>query len=557
MAPEGDVSDDVVDLKVLEEQGKPDSATVVLDTSERPHALEERKDIQITITDQNTTEEFSGFVDSVKDDPERPTVTVDARTEEGRLDDATAAGVIDEDNLFDVIDAVVDSSAGRVRGITFDPAPLIDKYGTFANSTDFGTVDIAHYPQFGVDRDSFEQHETASQNTAVELRISSYTNTTEETYVADFTGQDSNGDTVKASLDLPPADSATDAFGADTIRLALSGGAGKWTSVSSITTNIPSLSVNQNVGLGGSIWNHVKTDWEFRPEDTNTVRDAIGSIVAYLSGLDAANDWRSTVTNTGRLVVEPEADSATPDRHVFREGDNVLKPVASRDLDGVRNFIKVSGAGQINVWAWAWDGNLQWASANPFTNDYFPNNGITYGASPAPQNDIDNIDLRAEPLSSRSFTSVSQAEDIAKEALSQYLRTPVSGQAPVAGIHPADPGDEAEVYYPSRGIPAKVASNIFRVKKVEYSITPDSATTTIDWGSSERNLGDIISGGSRGGGGSGASTVRTDISNTIKQYSGSQQQDTVVVGTLNSENDDGTWEVSGENGVLYDGVDVI
>jgi len=261
------------------------------------------------------------------------------------------------------------------------------------------------------------------------------------------------------------------------------------------------------------------------------------------------------VDDSDELIVRPQT-AASPDRYVFREGDNVLKPVASRDLDGVRNFIKVNGAGNVKVWIWAFDGDLQWSFDNPFDTGEYPGSGIIYESSPAPQNDIDQINLRAESLSSRSFTSFSQALEIGKKALEQYLRTPVSGQAPIPGVHPADVGDEAEVYYPSRGIPAKVASNIFTVKKVEYSITPEAAKTTIDFGTSKRNLGDVI--------GSGGSLVRNDVSSSIQQFSdragGDQAAGSgglLVVGTLDSQNDDGTWTVTGEDGNTYENVRVI
>jgi outer membrane protein OmpA-like peptidoglycan-associated protein len=553
--PEGDVSQDAAEIKIIQEENKPNSATVTLDTSERPHALEEQKDISITITDQNNTVTFDGYTDSVKDDEENPIVTVDAREADGLLKDATAAGSIDEDNLFQVIDAIVDTSAGKVREITFDPSDLESTYGTFAGSVDFGVIDIAHVQEFNVSNDEFNQHETASNGYEAEIRIDSYVNTTSVTYSADITGQDDDGNTVTASIDLPPGDSVEDAYGTDTFKLALSGGNQKWVQVDSITTDV-SPGQYDIVSLGGQIFNYVKTDWNFSLANLTSVDEAVRRIVSYISGLDEARSWEYYVNDFDELVVQPES-TASPDRYLFREGDNVLKPAANRDLDGVRNFIKVNGSGSVNIWAWAYDGDLQWSLDNPFETGEYPDAGVIYDSSPAPQNDIDQINLRAESLSSNTFTSFSQALDIAKEALEQFLRTPVSGQAPVPGVHPADPGDEAEVYYPSRGIPSKVASNIFRVKSVEYSVTPEAAKTAIDFGTSKRNLGDLI--------GSGGSLIRNDISNNIQQFSdrsggtagGGQAGGLLVVGTLQSRNDDGTWVVDGEDGETYNNVRVI
>jgi len=121
--PEGDVSGDVAEITIIEESGV-DSATVKLDTSKRPHALEEQRDITIRLDDGNTVREFDGYTDSVSDDEERPVVTVNARTPIGVLDDSTAVGVIKEDNLFRVIEAIIDDSAGRVRELYFDPSDL-------------------------------------------------------------------------------------------------------------------------------------------------------------------------------------------------------------------------------------------------------------------------------------------------------------------------------------------------------------------------------------------------------------------------------------------------
>jgi len=558
--PEGSVTPDVAEITITEESGKPNTATVTLDTSESPHALEEQQPITIEIEDGNTLKRFVGITDAVKDDEEKPVVTVDARQSRGLLDDTTAAGTADEPNLFRVLEFLIDTGPSDVREIAYDAASDESTYGTFAGSTDYGSISIAHYPRFGVNSDGFDQHETSSQEKEIELRINDYVNNTSQTYVCDVTGTDGAGNTVEASFDLPPGEDAEDAYGTNTFKLALSGGNERVVSIDSISTNVPDLIQPARVGLGGSIFNYVKTNWNFNLRNLTSVNDAISRIVRYISSLDDANDWEYFVKpvdgSADELIVQPES-TASADRYVFREGDNVLKPAVSRDLDGVRNFIKVSGANDVNLWAWAYNGDLQWSLDNPFETGEYPDSGVKYESSPAPQNDIDQINLRAESLASNSFTSFRQVLEIGKKALDEYLRTPVTGQAPLPGVHPADPGDEAEVYYPSRGIPAKVASNVYTVKKVEYSITPEEAKTTIDFGSPKRNLGSVI--------GSGGSLLRNDISSSIQQYStrtGDNQDGAgggglLVVGTLDSQNDDGTWVVSGEDGNTYDNVRVI
>jgi hypothetical protein len=560
--PEGEVSADVAEITIIEEAGV-NSATVKLDTSKRPHALEEQQDITITLDDGNTVRRFDGYTDSVSDDDERPVVTVDARTPIGVLDDATAVGVIGESNLFRVIDAILDSSAGNVREIWFDPSGVESRYGTFAGATDYGDIDIGYSGRFDVAREAFESRETTRYGKEAELRVDSYTNTTKTTYTMDVVGNDSDGNVVTASVDLPPGDDAQAAFGSDSFKLALSGGNARWAGVDSVSTDIPAFQSGSDslVSLDANVFNYVKTDWRFRLDSLTSVRSAISRIVQYISGLDDARDWEFYVDDSNdELIVQPERDR-TPSTYVFREGDNVLKPVASRDLDGVRNFIKVSGASGVNVWAWAYNGDFQSSLDNPFDNGDYPTGGETYASSPGGgQNDIDEINIRAETLASRQITSVFQAIEIGKKALREFYRTPVTGQAPTSGLHPAVPGDRAEVFYPSRGIPQKVGDNTYIVEKVETRVTPESATTKIDFGSSKPNLADQIAAGS--------SMIRNDISDNVAQYAtsvtGDAQGDGAasvgafpIVGTLVSREDGGRWTVEGEDGNTYTDVKVI
>ncbi|AGM11295.1 hypothetical protein HHTV1_40 [Haloarcula hispanica tailed virus 1] len=562
--PEGDVSEDVSEITLIEEQGV-DSATVKLDTSKRPHALEEQRDISIVLDDGNTTKRFDGFTDSISDDETRPIVTVDARTPIGLLDDGTAAGVISEDNLFQVIDAILDQSAGQIREISFDPTDLEDQYGTFAAATNFGKISVAHVPGFGVNYDNFEQRETTSQGKEAEITFDNYNNGMSTTYTMDITGNDQDGNTVTASVDLPPGSSVQDAFGQDTFKLALSGGNELWDEVTGITTDIPNFNSGlpeDGVYFSANIWNYVKTDWRFQLDSLTSVRQAISRIVQYISGLDSARDWEYYVDDASdELIVQPES-AANPSTYVFREGDNVLKPVATRDLDGVRNFIKVVGSNNVNFWAWAYNGDFQWSLDNPFDTGEYPDAGVVYDSSPGNgQNDIDQINIRGEKLQSNSFSSWFQAIEIGQKALREFYRTPVTGQAPISGLHPATVGDRAEVYYPSRGIPQKVADNTYQIEKVETRITPEEAKTMIDFGTSKPNLADQI--------GAGSSMIRNDISGNVAQYATSVTTSSEVtnelqeagafpiVGELISQNDDGTWQVEGEDGTTYDNVRVI
>ena len=136
--PEGDVSNDVTSITYTREVGNPNSVTVELDTSERPHALEEQADITVILSDANTTVRFDGFVDEVNDSETEPLVTLDGRTPEGRLDDTTVVGTYNENSVWAVINGVVDTGPSRIRGISYDLSAATADYVVFAGSTDFG-----------------------------------------------------------------------------------------------------------------------------------------------------------------------------------------------------------------------------------------------------------------------------------------------------------------------------------------------------------------------------------------------------------------------------------
>lgn len=560
--PEGDVSDDVAEIVIQREQDL-NTATVTLDTSKNAHALEEQKDISITLTDGTETISFDGYTDAVEDDEEKPVVTIDARTPGGLLDDGTAAGRIDRENVFRVIDGIMNDSPGEVREIKFDPSALESRYGTFASETNYGSISLAHYPNFAVDSDSFRDGETANEGSEAELRIDQYQNDTDSVYQLEITGDDSNGDEVVATLDLPPKDdseSIDDVFGSETVKLALDGGTERWVDVTGITTDIPTLQTTNDpeygVGMSADVWNYVKTDWAFTLSRQTSVREAINQVVRYISALDDQRDWAFYVDQDDTLQVQPEGSGSTT-THVFREGDNVLKPVATRNLDGVRNFIKVVGAGGVNAWHWAYEGDLQYYTADdPFEDGTYPDGGVVYGGGVARQNHIDRINLRAESISSRTFTSSRQAIAIGKKALREFLRTPVSEQAPLPGLRDVAVGDLAEVYYPSRGIPAKVTDNTYTVEKVEYRVTPEKATTTVDFGIRRPNLADVIS--------NPDGIHRSDLSDQVQTYSDSTTQgidagrgEFPKVGRVTGDNGDGTYTVEARDGETYGDVEVV
>lgn len=559
---------DVIEATISQRQHEPNSATVQLDTSERPHAIEEEVRIKVTLDDGNDQIAFRGRTDAVRDSKREPLVTVDAREPAGELDDVSAVGRIRESSLWDVLDAIMDTSAGQIRGITFDPAPLKTAYGSFGGSTVFGSFSGYSIPS-GLggpgsptkDVDFTQQETTGGRGKSAEIQFDYYNNQTGATYTGEFVGRDGDGNTVTATFEIPPGSDAQDAYGTSTFKLPIAGGNGLFAEIDDLTTTLPESS--NIVGFGGTVKNYVKTDYNFRIEDNQSVREAIELVVGYISTLDRGRDWEYSVTSpqtgTPELQVMPTEDG-DPDRYVFTEGDNVLRPVANRSLDGVYNMVKVNGQNDVNVWAWAFDGTFNYSFVNPFEFNEYPDNpflGKNFGPT-GQVNDIDQIDLRSRTIRAPNADDVFQAASLAEEAVKQLYRTPVSGVAKTAGLHPADPGDEAEVYYPSRGIPAKVVNNIYTVKAVEYTVTPSEATTKVDFGITEPKTGDLIGADSLGG------AVRDDLSPGLQSNlggpgspGGGGDGQFPVVGTIESENDDGTYDVVGEDGTTYSNVRVI
>lgn len=558
--PEGDVSDDVAKITYTRETGNPDSVTVTLDTSQRSHALEEQSDITVSLSDGNDTVRFDGFVDDVDDDTTKPKVTVDARTGNGRLDDATVVGRYAETNLWDVIDGVVDTGPSKVRGFTFDAAAAKDRYGLFSGATDFGNVNVNFSPDFGVAEDEFNQREVVDDNRGkqAELRIDGYRNNTSTTFTLDIEGKDADGNTVTASLDLPPGDSADEAYGTDNIKLVLSGGNQLWAEVNSISTDVSSLSPGSIVVMDASIFNYVKTNWNFTAQQDNSVRDFLDNIMSYIQSLDGGTSWEYFVDDAkNELIVQPE-QTRNPTRYTFTEGQNVIRPVAKRNLDGVKNYVQVSGQGGVNVWTWAYGGNVytMWGYDNPHERGVYPDDTsdkYTWKWKDSPGdgiNDIDEVDLRAESVEDDQITGWYQALAVAHDVFDNAYRTSVSGTAPVAGIMDTRPGDRAEVYYPSRGIPQKVVDNVFRIQKVEYQVSPQEAKTEIEFGTKRPTATESI----------GKAAVNEIVQRRKSSRSGGTNVVggfDPVVGTIEKVNDDGTATVSAENGETYENVRIV
>lgn len=557
--PEGDVSDDVVDITHTREDGNPNSVTVKLDTSQRPHALEEQADIMVRLSDSNTAVEFNGFVDDVDDADNEPVVTLDARTKEGQLDDTTVVGAYNKDNLWDVIDGVVDEGPSRIRGMTYDAAAAKDKYGLFSGSTDFGSVEVAHYARFGVNSDDFDQHEviTDDRGKQAELQIDDYENNTGTTYTLDITGKDADGNTVTASLDLPPASDAQSAFGTDSVRLALSGGNQLWAEVNSISTDVPSLTGDSVVALSGNIYNFVKTDWAYSAQQGDSTRNFLDNITSYIQSLDDGREWEYFVDDaTDELVVRPK-QTRDPTLFTFTEGQNVIRPIATRNLDGVKNYVQVSGRGGVNVWVWAYKGAVytMWNYDDPHERGVFPNDTsdkYTWKWKDSPgTNDIDQIDLRATSVSSNQIQGWYQALAVAHDVFDRAYRTSVSGTAPVTGIKDVKPDDKVEIYYPSRGIPQKVADNTYRVQKVEFQVSPQEAKTMVEFGTKRPTASETV--------GNAAINEIIQRRKSVSQSGGSNVVGGFdpVVGTIEKINDDGTATVSAENGETYENVRIV
>jgi hypothetical protein len=554
--PEGDVSQDVVEIVFKREADAPNSVTVELDTSKRPHALQERRTITVELTDGNDTVQFSGFIDDVSDDDSGPTVTVDARSNEGQLDDGTVVGHYSEDNLWRVVDEIFDIGPSRLRDISFDVEGHIARHGVWASTTEFGKLDVAYYPRFAFKEEAYTQNEIISgdRGKPAELRIDTYENTTETTYTLTISGVDASGNNVNASLDLPPGETAADAYGTENVKLALLGGNELWAEVTGISTDIPDLEAGPTsddigVAIGGTLTNYVKTDWQFPAKQDNNHRDFLDNFVSYVESLDGG-DWEAVVDDNDELWIQPVKDDE-PTLHSFVEGQNVIRPMARRNLDNVANYVKVSGRGNVNVWVWAYSGSVyvMWGYNTPHQRGVFPDDTsdqFTWKWKDSDSvNDIDQIGLRADTFAKDRISSWQNALRVAQDVFDDVYQSTVNGTAPVTGIMDVQPGDKAEVYYPSRGIPGRAVDNIFRVQKIEYRITPREAKTSVEFGSNRPTATKAIA---------DAAVDRIQKRRKTGRPTGGFDP---VVGEIAALNGDGTATIDAEDGNIYENVRII
>lgn len=576
IAPEGDVTEDVSSITIELHGDKPDQATVSLDTSKRPHALEEQQPIHVEVTDLNDTVEFDGFTDKVSDSDDEATVTVDAREPKARLDDTNVVGTVSADTLLGCVDQLIDEGPSQIRSINFDleaaksgytqlagtpfespgtastPSEWLPQpdFNVFAEQTFFGEMGVVDYPPADVDYDDFTQADVISgdRGKTAELQVAAYRNTTDTTFTLNITGSDVNGDPIQSSLNLPPGNNAMDAFGTNTIKLATTGGTGRWASIDSITSDVVVSNPENMFAMHGDFYNYVETNFEYSASDETTVREALDEIVSYIESVDGGTAWETVVfpqpdQEQSELVVRPQRED-TPSTHTFIEGQNVMRPVADRDIDGVKNYVKVSGQGGVNVWAWAYNGSfyLAWSRDDIHELGWYPDDTSQqflweWKDSPANgHNDIDEIDLRAIGIDDNNIKDWYQALDVAKATLNNRYRQSVSGSAPVSGIYDAVPGDKAEIFYPSRGIPAKVSDNTFTVEQVSIEVDPQEAKTTVDFGTSRPSAEEIIS-------------------RMVQEYAPDSFDP--VPGTVVEVYEDGTAKVEADNGQVYDRMEII
>lgn len=556
----GDVSDDVVSARIIRADDAANSATVKLDTSNDPHAFSELKTITVTIGDGSESTTFSGLIDAVNDDPANPIVTVEARESGGVFDDVGLIGTISGASLFDVIDGIVDQATRDYGLVTFDPQPLKDKYDAFSGGHIFGYLDIVHDGNAGTNKDGFTDSDALSgEQTEVMLDFTgtpgTYENNTGTTYTLTVNGTDTDGNSVTGTLDLPPGTSSSDAFGTLTPKVTLQGTTDfvYFEDVTSISTDIGTLSGSDVVKCQSKLTAAIQTEFEFPIQDNRNARTGLDRMRDYLSGL-TGNSWTYYVDESDALQFTEKQDIV---RRTIRavEGDNVERPIATRDMDSVRNFIKVDGDKDTNAWAWAYDGEFRVAESTPQGQDLgshgskfddAPDGGSNAIENPNDAN-TDGIGLRHDILERRELTSQTQVNAVAKQSLRDVYPTHVSGTATFSTLKDVALQDDVEVYYPSRGIPQRVDDNIFGVNRVEYDVSRDGASTTVDFGTrptATEAITDLVlkilnqTRGQPGGGGGGGGFLP-------------------VPATVDSVNNDGTVDVTTDGGDVYRNVEVI
>lgn len=570
-----DISDSVVEIQVNHVKDGVDNAKIVLDRSERDFRISKDEQVVVRLTDNDTGTGYRGAIDAVKTDREDPILRLDTRHPAGTLDDLSAVGTVEGGTVFDAVDELI-TGQPNVPGITFSPG----NYDQYENSLQFDVTLAKLYPYVNPEAggnylkiDTATSIETAPDGVipAVHfLEPEDYLNATGQTYTVVLNGRDGNGANVTAEFKLETGVDANAIYGpgGGGFAIPVEGGNGRIAEVTSITTDLPDPADADNLpgrlvtgGIAIRAWQ--KNSWSWNAGSDTSVRDAIEQMLAYISTQDPRNDWDYRVSAPTNGTPELRLSPGTTDEqatYVMTEGVDVRQPVADVSVDGIYNYVKVNGRDDVNAWAWAYDGDWYVDAVDPIDSGAYPDSP-QFGSifrSPGGVNDVDDIGLRAIQIQAPSASNPFVAGDLAELALSEYYRSPISGTSTVPGIHQADPGDKAEIYYPSRGIPGRTVDNVFEIKTVEYTVSDRVAETKIDWGLPEPVLADMVK--SAGSGGLGAAT-RDDVKQSVQSKVNVQEQleaeSNIVVGTLQSQNDDGTWTVDGRDGVTYDDVEII
>lgn len=349
----------------------------------------------------------------------------------------------------------------------------------------------------GTDSETLTTGSTASPPRLAQLDVSGsengYQNTTGKTYLLTITGEDGAGNAVDALLPLPPANSASAAWGTDRPKLALEGGNRALASISSVATDAPELGGSASLpnpailDIDADVVNYVRTDFAFGREQ-QTVRDGVQLVADYRAALDG-QPYEIPVSASGAVTVRPASSGSGSGSTIdAREGQDVLEPDARRDLSDVANFVRVEGAGQITEWAWAWQGDKRVSSEDPTGN--LAGAGTSYG-SHSTGNGIGGANGRnlqaVDPVDNDDIRTGAQALEIAKRLLDSRLRPSVSGTATYPATKDVSLDDALAVDYPSRDV-----TGTYQVRSVTWTITDERGVTEVGWGTRRPDTAEVV-----------------------------------------------------------------
>jgi hypothetical protein len=551
--PQGFVTEDVVEVVLTEEKERIDSAKIKLDTSKNAHGINENKDVDVWLEQDGTQKHFTGKTDKIKDSPDQPVVTVEARAPAAPLSDTTAVGEYLTNTVWGVIYQLIEREPGKVRGINFDRELHEDRYGTFSNRTDFGNLYI------NTDFDTFRfntfQDLPSGEEKPGAFEFSGYDNQTSETYSVTIIGKDKNDDTVEATLDIPPGTDVENVLGGSNVPPdSVSGGTEKFNRITDYDTSIPQNPPSR-VLIQFDFINYFKTNFRFEAVEGKSVKDALDNIASLISAEDGQR-WEYIVDDSQDLIFRPVSERPEPSRYLAKERDNVIRPVAQISLDNVANFVTVEGANDVKVWAYAYQEDFYISDESPLefglgVGDVFDSSGGV--------NDIDQINLRSPGdanVKDDNINSEGQAEAEAKDLLRRLYRTSVSGTAPFAGLKEIKPRDELEVFYPSRGIPQRVADPVFEVEKVEWRVRQGEAVTEADFSvrrtDAEEAIRNVVSDTI-----SDSDVVQNKIEEAAGGGSGGGGGDFPVKGTITKVYDSGKVKIETASGETFDNVEIV